>query len=102
MLDLRELSVFTDLFVICSADSEPQIKAITGEIENQLRKEHGLRPAAVDGMPSSQWVVLDYRQVLVHVFHTEKRQFYGLEELWGDAPRLDWAAPAPKPHGLRR
>jgi ribosome-associated protein len=95
------LSGFTDLFVICSADSEPQIKAVVGEIEERLRKDHGLRPAAVDGFPASQWVVVDYLQVLVHVFHAERRRFYGLEELWGDAPRLDWEPPGPKPHALR-
>lgn len=103
MLDLRGLADFTDLFVVCSADSEPQIKAIVGEIEDRLQKEHRLRPSAVDGFPTSQWVVIDYLQVLVHVFHADKRRFYGLEELWSDAPRLDWeeATPGPQAHGLR-
>ena len=104
ILDLRELSGFTDLFVIVSADSEPQIKAVAGEIEERLRKDHGLRPHAVDGFPASQWVVMDYLQVVVHVFHGEKRQFYGLEQLWSDAPRIPWEEPAPAapPHGFRR
>ena len=90
MLDLRDISTFTDFFVICSAASEPQLKAIAGEIETQLKQEHRTRPAAVDGFPASQWIVLDYLQVIVHIFHAEKRAFYSLEDLWGDAPRLDW------------
>jgi ribosome-associated protein len=87
---LREISTFTDFFVICSATSEPHLKAIAGEIENRLRKEHATKPAALDGFPASQWMVLDYLQVVVHVFHRDKREFYSLEDLWGDAPRVDW------------
>jgi ribosome-associated protein len=76
--------------VICSGTSEPHLKAIAGEIENRLRKEYATKPAALDGFPASQWIVLDYLQVVVHVFHRDKREFYCLEDLWGDAPRLDW------------
>jgi ribosome-associated protein len=90
VLDLREISTFTDFFVICSAASEPQLKAIAGEIEARLKEDHKIRAAAVDGFPASQWIVLDYMQVVVHVFHKEKRAFYSLEDLWGDAPRIAW------------
>lgn len=90
ILDLREISTFTDFFVICSAASEPQLKAIAGEIETRLKQDDDVRPAAVDGFPASQWIVLDYLQVVVHIFHREKRGFYSLEDLWGDAPRLAW------------
>lgn len=95
MLDLRNISTFTDFFVICSAASEPQLKAIAGEIEARLREEHRIRAVAVDGFPASQWIVLDYLQVVVHVFHRDKRAFYSLEDLWGDAPRLEWEPAAP-------
>ena len=88
VLDLREISTFTDFFVICSGTSEPHLKAIASEIETKLREERGVPPAAVDGFPASQWIVLDYLQVIVHVFHREKREFYSLEDLWSDAPRL--------------
>ncbi|MDQ3413736.1 MAG: ribosome silencing factor, partial [Verrucomicrobiota bacterium] len=88
VLDLREISTFTDFFVICSGTSEPHLKAIAGAIESGLREEHGVRPSAVDGFPASQWIVLDYMQVIVHVFHQERRDFYSLEDLWSDAPRL--------------
>lgn len=94
VLDLREVSTFTDFFVICSATSEPQLKAIAGEIEAQLKKDHGVRPVAVDGFPASQWIVIDYMQVIVHIFHSEKREFYSLEDLWGDAPRIAWETAA--------
>jgi ribosome-associated protein len=64
------------------------LKAIAGEIEVRLREDDRVRPAAVDGFPASQWIVLDYLQVIVHIFHAEKRDFYALEDLWSDAPRL--------------
>lgn len=88
VLDMRGISSFADFFVICSGTSEPHLKAIAGEIEDQLRKEYNLRPGHVDGYPMSQWIVIDYYDVLVHIFHTEKRAFYSLEDLWSDAPRL--------------
>jgi ribosome-associated protein len=91
---LRAISTFTDFFVLCSATSEPQLKAIANEIETRLREDHSIRPVAIDGFPVSQWVVLDYLQVVVHVFHRDKRCFYSLEDLWGDAPRLKWEATA--------
>ena len=87
-LDLRGISTFTDFFVICSGSSEPHLKAIAGEIEERLRETHNLRPTAVDGFPLSQWIVIDYGDVIVHIFHQSKREFYNLEDLWGDAPRL--------------
>jgi ribosome-associated protein len=94
VLDLRGISSFTDFFVICSATSEPQLKAIAGEIESRLKEEHTTRPVAVDGFPASQWIVLDYLQVVVHIFHRDKRDFYSLEDLWGDAPPVEWEAAA--------
>ena len=88
MLDLAGISSFTDFFVICSATSEPQLKAIANEIETRLKEDHKIRAAAVDGFPASQWIVLDYLEVVIHIFHRDKRAFYSLEDLWGDAPRV--------------
>lgn len=90
MLDLREISTVADYFVICSGTSEPHLKAISSEIETRLRDDDRIRAASVDGFPASQWIVLDYLQVVVHIFHRDKREFYSLEDLWGDAPRVVW------------
>jgi ribosome-associated protein len=89
VLDLRGISSFTDFFVICSGTSEPHLKAIAGEIQDRLKKDHGIRPHAVDGYPMSQWIVIDYSDVIIHIFHESKRGFYSLEDLWSDAPRLE-------------
>ena len=90
VLDLQGISSFTDFFVICSGTSEPHLKAIAGEIEERVKRDHGVGPVSVDGFPASQWIVLDYLQVIVHVFRQEKREFYSLEDLWSDAPRVAW------------
>lgn len=90
VLDVRAVSTFTDYFVICSGTSEPHLKAIAAEVQTRLKEDYQVRAAAVDGFPASQWIVLDYLQVILHIFHREKRSFYSLEDLWGDAPRIDW------------
>jgi ribosome-associated protein len=93
-IDLRGISSFTEFFLICSGTSEPHLKAIIGELEERLRKDHGIRPMAVDGYPISQWIVADFGSVVVHLFHSAKRAYYSLEDLWGDAPRLELPAAA--------
>ena len=67
------------------------MKAIAGELRDRLRDDHGITPMAIDGYPASQWVVADYSDVIVHIFHAEKRPVYSLEDLWSDAPRLKLA-----------
>lgn len=82
--------------MIASGNSEPHLKAIAQGVEEALRKELDLRPSRVDGFPMSQWVVMDYGDVLVHLFHEKKRSIYALEDLWGDAPRVPMESlPAP-------
>jgi ribosome-associated protein len=65
------------------------LKAIAGELRDKLKEDYDVKPFAVDGYPLSQWVVADYSDVVVHIFHRDKRVFYSLEDLWSDAPRLD-------------
>ncbi len=77
--------------MICSGNSEPHLKAIIGDLQERLHEEHNVRPTAIDGFPSSQWVIADYSDVVVHVFHADKRAVYSLEDLWSDAPRLKLA-----------
>lgn len=91
VLDLRGKSNITDFFVIVSGTSEPHLKAIREEIEDRAR-ERGVRVRGVDGFPMSQWVVMDFVDTVVHVFSRERRDFYAIERLWGDAPHLDWTA----------
>jgi ribosome-associated protein len=86
ILDLRAVSTITDYLVICSASSEPQLKAIAGGVEQTLKETIGRRPFAVDGFPTSQWIVIDYGEVMLHIFHEQKRGHYALEDLWSDAP----------------
>ena len=74
--------------MICSASSEPQLKAVSSEISDKIQEEEGIKPTAVDGYPTSQWIVMDYTDVVVHIFHANKRDLYSLEDLWGDAPRV--------------
>jgi ribosome-associated protein len=88
ILDLRELNGPSMFFLICSGQSDPQVKAIASSILEGMRKEHGVGPHGYEGRSSSQWIVLDYGVVLVHVMHAAKRQFYRLEDLWSDAKRI--------------
>jgi ribosome-associated protein len=92
VLDMQGISSFTDFFVICSATSEPQLKAIATAIREECREKLQRKPSSEDGFPISQWIVLDYGTVIVHIFHTEKRAHYGLENLWSDAKRLKLAS----------
>lgn len=89
-LDMRGISSVTDFFLLATADSEPQLKAMTGAIREALRDELGDRPLAEDGFPASQWVVLDCGDLIVHLFRMETRERYGLESLWKDAPRIEF------------
>ncbi|MFK5923080.1 MAG: ribosome silencing factor [Verrucomicrobiota bacterium] len=85
ILDLRGISTIADYFVICSATSHPHLKAIRREITESLVNEHNLKRHAAEGNPESHWIVLDYRDVIVHIFHNDKRDLYSLEDLWSDA-----------------
>ena len=87
-LDLRELSGVCDYFFICSGSSEVQVKAIAEAVEEALR-DRGARPWHIEGFESRRWVLLDYVEVVVHVFHEKTREYYMLDRLWGDARSLD-------------
>lgn len=87
VLDLRGLCDFTDYFVICHGSSSRQVAAIADAIEERMAREDRA-PKHVEGKRVGDWVLLDFIDVVVHVFLEEKRTFYGLERLWGDAPRV--------------
>ena len=87
-LDLREIVSYTDYFVICTGRSDRQVKAIHDAIHQGMKDEHGLLPGRVEGVGQAQWILMDYLDVVVHVFTPETREFYRLEQLWGEAPKL--------------
>jgi ribosome-associated protein len=89
-LDLRQVAGYTDFFVICSGNSDRQTKAIHDAIHQGLKKSQGLLPRRVEGLSEARWVLMDYLDVVVHVFTPETRDFYRLEALWGDVPRRDF------------
>jgi ribosome-associated protein len=89
VLDLREVAGYTDFFVICSGNTDRQTKAIHDGIQLGLKKQDGLLPRRVEGVAEARWILMDYLDVVVHIFTPETRGFYRLESLWGDVPRRE-------------
>ena len=89
ILDLRDISEVTDYFVICTVESVRQLRALGQRIRMDLKKGKIL-PLGQEGLESDRWVLVDYNDVIVHIFLGEFREFYDLELLWGDAPRVAW------------
>ncbi len=87
IMDLRKLTDMTDFFVICTGDSDTQVKAIADAIMDGTEKM-GVPAWHQEGISNRQWILLDYVDIVVHVFHKEVRKFYGLDKLWGDAKVL--------------
>jgi ribosome-associated protein len=94
VLDLRGLTTIADYFVICSAGSTTQVGAIADSIDHALAQE-GSRPSHLEGKPSSTWVLMDYGDVVVHIFDEQTRSYFSLERLWGDAPSIPLRLQAP-------
>ena len=92
VLDVAELLSITDYFVICSASSNRQLKTVIEAVEERVRDEVRLKPVRREGEADAGWWLLDYVDVVVHVFGEEERAYYDLERLWSDAPRPAWAS----------
>jgi ribosome-associated protein len=90
-LEVAELTTYTDSLLLCSGGSDRQVGAIAAAVEDRLRAA-GHRPLHVEGAPRSDWILLDYGEFIVHVLTEEKRAYYALDALWGDAARLDQAS----------
>lgn len=89
VLDLKKVGGFTDYFIIATGTSDRQVQAISDRITEALKKQTPpVRPLSIEGYEKGHWILLDYGGVIAHVFYSEARIFYGLEKLWGDAPRL--------------
>ena len=93
VLDLRDTPAFTDFFVLCSGTSQRQVKAIADGIEETLRAGK-VRPAHVEGYDRAEWVLMDFFTFIVHIFTPQTREFYRLEDLWGDLPAVELEAAA--------
>jgi len=87
LLDIRELSDFADYFVICSGTSDRMLQALADDLQEKLRQNHQLR-GRVEGLPQDGWVLLDYGDVIVHLFSPDRRDYYRLEDLWSKAKVL--------------
>jgi ribosome-associated protein len=88
ILDMRELVDYCDVFVICSATNRRQVQAIAEAVRSFGKKELGLKPQATEGLEAARWVLVDFGDVVLHVFDQPLRGFYNLDGLWSDAPRL--------------
>lgn len=88
VIDISKLSIISDYFIIASGNSSTQVKALADEVEDKL-KELGIKPYKVEGYRSENWIILDYLDVVVHIFHKTAREFYDIERLWLDANELD-------------
>jgi len=95
ILDLREISNVTEFFLICTVDSPRQLRGLWHRIHGDLKKA-GVRPLGEEGLDATKWILCDYNDVVIHIFLAEFREFYDLELLWGDAPRVKWQPPPPK------
>jgi ribosome-associated protein len=89
ILDMRPVCVYTDFFVLATGRNPRQTKAIFDEVHAQLKQESRLLPRAVDGQRESDWIIADYLDVVLHVFTPETREYYRLEDLWGDVPAVE-------------
>ncbi len=89
VLQIGTLTTIGDYFVVATGNSTTQVKALADEVEEKLSAE-GLEPKRIEGYQSASWILLDYYDVIVHIFLKEAREFYALERLWSDAPEIDW------------
>ena len=90
ILDVGDIIGITEAFVLASASNTRQVRTICDEVEFALKVEADLSPRSVEGLADASWVLVDYGVLVMHVFLTETREFYDLERLWSDAPRIDW------------
>lgn len=88
VLDMRPLVSFTDYFVLVTGTSNRHVQALADKVHLKLKKDHQLLPLTFEGFESGQWILLDYGDFVIHIFQPETRDYYALEEFWGDAPRL--------------
>jgi ribosome-associated protein len=89
VLDMRGMVAYTDFLVLCTARNQRQAKAIHDDVRETMKREEGLAPDHVEGERDAEWILVDYLDAILHVFSPEAREYYRLETLWGEAPRLE-------------
>ncbi len=89
LLDVRELTTLTDYFVVCHGTSDTQIRALAGSVTEKTKKKIGESVWKQEGMDARRWIILDYVNIVVHIFSEEKREFYGIERMWSDAIKTE-------------
>jgi ribosome-associated protein len=99
VMDMRAVSGFTDFMVVCTGRSEPHVRALADAVSEKLLGQ-GIKPSHVEGKSVGHWILLDFLQLVVHVFTPETRSFYQLEKLWRDAPLLEWGVPGSESEGV--
>jgi ribosome-associated protein len=93
LLDIEGLFILSDIFVIATGTSRPHVQALSEYVEEKL-KDNGIVPLRVEGHSQGEWILVDYGDIIVHLFQGVSREFYSLERLWGDAERIQWEEPA--------
>ncbi len=94
LLDVAGQFFLSDVFVIATGTSRPHVQALAEHVEERLGEEYDLKPLRVEGATEAEWVLLDYGDIIVHLFQASAREYYGLERLWADAPKVKWNEPA--------
>ena len=95
ILDVRKLTSITDYFIVCSTSNERQARAITDEMRTTL-KDMGLKQLGLEGVNDARWILQDFADIVIHIFHESQREFYDIEGLWADATRVRWKKPSKK------
>ena len=90
VIDIHEVSVIADYFVIANGTSSTQVKSLADEVEYQIGEKQGIKPANIEGRGQGNWVLLDYENVIVHVFNPQTREFYNLEKLWAECEKVEF------------
>lgn len=93
LLDVSKVFFLSDVFVLASGTSRPHVQALAEFVEEQLGAQFDLKPIRVEGQTEGEWILLDYGDIIVHLFQSEPREFYSLERLWGDSGRIGWDQP---------
>ena len=93
LLDVEEAFFLSDIFVIATGSSRINVQALADHVEEKLKEHHDIKPLRVEGRAEGEWVLVDFGDIIVHIFQAAAREFYSLERLWGDAARIRWVEP---------